>query len=52
MMKHDAPRSSPIAKEKVLERSAENVENTSGEPLLGSQKDYDQTLEKMICNGP
>jgi hypothetical protein len=33
-MKQDAPSSSPIAKEKVFDLSAENVEKTSGEPLL------------------
>lgn len=34
MMKHDAPRSSPMANEKVFDRRAEKVEKTSGEPFL------------------
>jgi hypothetical protein len=34
MMKQEAPSSSPMASEKVLLRSAEKVEKTSGEPFL------------------
>jgi len=34
-----------MAKEKVFERSAEKVENTSGEPLLGSQRNSCQTSQ-------